>query len=322
MHGKGYGYNYGFYEINQKVIFVPYFSSNSLIDGIDIYIDGTLYNTEDIKIGGSIFGSGNASSSSGYSNVYVRKLGSADLPNKAISIQRANEVVLDNSVIELVGTTDRTNEYSDIKYSFNRIDLLKIKNGTRLLLQQNANLLKEFQSLVGEDGSEVAASVEISEDGTTVRNVDNRLYMIGNKNLNVTTNEAATAYGKGTGMTFFGMYTPYSNGSYAYGIYNMENNDEADAGDVIIGGSYVLGLHALNMDYEVDGFYTNYIDEAYTHVTAGYIEPTPPSSSHYIWAIGLDAINYSVTLTASKYASLGTHELKLLDFALLFLLVR
>ena len=37
--------------------------------------------------------------------------------------------------MELEGTTDRTNEYSDIEYSLNRIDELNIKNNTMLLLQ-------------------------------------------------------------------------------------------------------------------------------------------------------------------------------------------
>ena len=287
----------------------------SVTGGIDIDIDGSGYNDNTIAIQGSIFGSGNASSSSGESNIYISNLGTKTLPNKAISIQRANSVVISDSVIELVGTTDRTNEYSTIKYSLNRIKLLKIKNDTRLLLQENANLLEELQSLVDQDDEEVKASVTIDEDGNTTRNTNNRIYLLANKNLNVTTNEAATSYGKVSGMTFLGMYLAYDNGSYSYGIYDMENGEIADAGDVIIGGSYVLGLHPLNADTTVDGFYSNYIDDNYTKVSAAYIEPTPSNASHYMWAIGIDAINYSFSLTASKYASLGTYELSLIDFA-------
>ena len=288
------------------------FTFISVTQGITIQIDGTDYANRNFYLNGSIFGSGNASSSSGESKIYVKNLGTREHPNRAISIQRANLVDIDSSTIELVGTTDRTNEYSDILYSLNRIDHLIIRNNTTLLLQRNANLLQKFESLT-EDGDK--AIVEISDDGTTNRNVDNRLYMIANRNLNVTTNEQATAYGEVLGMTFFGMYNSYGNGSYSYGIYNMENNDSADAGDVIMGGSYVLGLHALNMDYYEDGFYTNYIDDDYTKVTTGYIIPTPESANYYMWTIGMDAINYSFTLTASKYASLGTYELSLIDFS-------
>lgn len=285
----------------------------SVTNGILLNINGADYGNN-LKINGSIFGSGNASSSSGSSYVYISNLGNRNNPNRAISIQRANMVSISNSCIELVGTTDRTNEYSSMKYSVNRVDLLKIKNNTTLLLQQNANLLKKLYSLVDVGGNELKASVTIN-NGVVNKNTDNRIYIIANKSLNVTTNEAATSYGEITGMTFLGMYSSYSAGSYIYGIYNMENGESADASDVIIGGSYILGLHAYDMNYRVDGFYTNYIDDAYTHVSTDYIEPTPPNSNYYIWSIGLDAINYSFNLTSSKYASLGTYELSLIDFA-------
>ena len=119
------------------------FEAISVTEAINIYIDGTGYIANDHKflMNGSIFGSGNASSSSGTSDILIKNLGTRDAPSKNISIQRANTVVLDNTVIELVGTTDRTNDYSSIKYSFNRIDLLTIKNNTMLMLKQNANLL-------------------------------------------------------------------------------------------------------------------------------------------------------------------------------------
>lgn len=296
------------------------YSFISVTGAIDININGDGYanNSHKFEISGSIFGSGNASSSSGTSNIYISNLGSRAAPSKNISIQRAERVIIDNSWIELVGTTDRTNEYSSIKYSFNRIDSLTIKNNSSLLLQQNANLLKEFNSMVDINGKEEKATVTIDEDTKTVtRNVDNRVYLIPNKNLNITTNEAATAYGKVSGMTFFGMYNSYANGSFSYGVYDSSFNygDSADAGDAIIGGSYVLGLHNINHDITKDGFYSNYLNDSYTEVTTAYIEPTPPDSNYYMWTIGIQAINYSFSLTASKYSSLGTYELSMRDFA-------
>ena len=296
------------------------FSFISVTGAIDIDIDGKGYlsNNQNFIISGSIFGSGNASSSSGTSDIYIANLGTRDHPSENISIQRANTVILDNTVMELEGTTDRTNEYSDIEYSLNRIDELNIKNNTMLLLQRNANLLQNFKSTVDVNGKEEIASVIIDDDTKTVtKNVDNRLYMLANRNLNVTTNEAATAYGEVTGMTFFGMYNKYGNGSFSYGLYDDEVNygDVGDAGDIIIGGSYVLGLHKLNHDITVDGFYSNYIDDSYTEISTAYIEPTPPDSNYYMWTIGISAINYNFTMTASKYSSLGTYELSMRDFA-------
>lgn len=296
------------------------FSFISVTKGIDILIDGTGYETNNLEfvMSGSIFGSGNASSSSGTSTIYIRKLGTRENPNTSISIQRADLVTIDNSAIELVGTTDRTNEYSSIKYSLNRITKLKIKNSATLLLRENANMLQSFYSLVDIDGEEVKSEVIIDDESKTVtRNVDNRLYMLAGKNLNVTTNETATSYGVVSGMTFLGMYQRYSSGSYVYGMYSdgMSYGSSATAGDVITGGSYVLGLHSINHDITVDGYYTNYIDDEYTVLTTAYVNPTPPDSNYYMWTIGTASINYSFNLTASKYSSLGTYELSMKDFS-------
>ena len=292
----------------------------SVTGGINVEINGNGYidNSHQFVINGSIFGSGNASSSSGESIVHITDLGTADKPNQSISIQRANELVIKSSVIELSGATDRTNEYSDIMYSFNMIDKLSILNNTTLLLQHNANMLKEFYSGIEDsNGNITAATVDIDDDTKKVtKNVNNRLYMKANQNLNVTINQGATAYGKVTGMTFFGMYSS-SNGSYRYGLYDdsISYGDTGDAGLAIVGGSYVLGLHSVNHDIKKDGFYSNYLSDDYTEISTKYIDPTPIGDTGYRWVIGLSAINYNITLTASKYSSLGTYELQMIDFA-------
>ncbi len=292
----------------------------SVTRGIDVTIDGTGYisNNHDFIMNGSVFGSGNASSSSGTSNITIKNLGSREAPNKSISVQRANNLIIDHSVIELEGTTDRTNEYSDIFYSFNIIDKLIIKNDTVLLLQHNANLLKELYSGVDSNNTLVPATVEIDDENESVtKNVDNRIYMLPGQNLNVTINQAATAYGKVTGMTFFGMYTGYDNGTYRYGLYDddLDYGDTGNAGLEIVGGSYVIGLHSVNHDITKDGFYSNYLNDDYTEITVAYIDPSTIGETGYRWIIGFEAINYEFTLNASKYSSLGTYELQLIDFA-------
>ncbi len=292
----------------------------SVTQGIDVNINGTGYNDNnlDFIINGSIFGSGNASSSSGESNIYIKNLGTLEKPNKSISIQRANYLEIDSSVIELSGTTDRTNEYSDILYSFNMIDKMVIKNGTTLLLMHNANMLKELYSGVDSGGTLVPAVVDIDDENKTItKNVDNRIYMKPGQNLNVTINQAATAYGKVTGMTFFGMYSQYENGHYNFGLYdkNVNYGDAGSASMMVVGGSYVIGLHSVNHDITKDGFYSNYLDEEFTEVSTAYIDPSEIGETGYRWIIGFEAINYSFTLNASKYSSLGTNELQLIDFA-------
>lgn len=289
------------------------FSAISVTKGIDILIDGTGYDDFIFGISGSIFGSGNASSSAGYSNITIRKLGNKNKPNTAISIQRTDTLIIDDSTIELTGTTDRTDEYHpENLFSLNRIKCMKLKNGTYLLLNENANMLERFESLVDINGTETKAEVKIDKENNTIeKNVDNRLYMKVNRALNVSLDQQALSYGIVYGMTFLGMYQKYSNGAFVYGMYDSKYNsgDEANEGLVLNGNTSVVGLHALNHDITVDGYYTNFIDEAFTELTTDYINPTPPTGQFYIWSIGTQAINYSISLTASRYSSLGTRNL-------------
>lgn len=295
----------------------------SVVGSINVNIDGTGYVDSGnlFKLSGSIFGSGNASSSSGTSNISIKKLGVQSDPSRNISIQRTNKLTIDNSYIELAGIEDRTNDFSTIKYSFNQIDQLIVKNGTTLLLRKNANLLKEFYSGVDVNGELVPATVSIDDSTKTVtKNVDNRIYMLPYNNLNITTTQDATSYGKVTGMTFFGMYNASSDGTLSYGLYNYNYDygytyqSGTGAKDMIIGSSYVLGLHHTDHDITVDGFYTNVFNEGMTEIITEYIEPSPPAANFYRWMIGMQTINYTVDLTASKYSSLGTYNLAMLDF--------
>lgn len=296
------------------------FDFNSVVGSIDVYIDGTGYVDagDAFTISGSIFGSGNASSSSGTSNITIKKLGTKQNPSRNISIQRTNKLIIDNSYIELKGIEDRTNDFSTIKYSFNQIDDMIIKNNTTLYLRKNANLLKKFTSGVDDsNGNLVAAKVTINDDTKTVtKNVDNRIYMLPYNNLNITTTQDATSYGKVTGMTFYGMYNVSSDGTISCGLYDSgySYGSATGAKDLIIGSSYVLGLHHDNHDITVDGFYTNVFNDEMTSIITEYIEPTPPSSNFYRWIIGMQTVNYIVDLTASKYSSLGTYNLTMLDF--------
>lgn len=297
------------------------FNFYSVTEGINILIDGSGYdrNNHSFIFTGSIFGSGDASSSRGTSNIYIKNLGSKANPSKNVSVQRANTLTIDNSYIELSGTTDRTNEYSTYKYSFNRIDELIFKNNSVLLLRQNANLLKKFISGVDVNGKLEDAKVELDDNGNIIKkNVDNRVYLAPNEALNISTNEANTAYGEVRGMSFMGMYNPNNSGNYTYGVYgsNVKNNDHSDAANLIIGSAYVMGLHKPNHNIKVDGFYSNYLDEDdnYSTVHTRYIDPTPKDSGYYMWLIGTKTIYYEFDMVASKYSSLGTHSLSMIDF--------
>ena len=284
----------------------------SVTQGINVNINGA--NRNQFTISGSIFGSGNASTAAGDSTVTIKNYGTFNDPKRNVSIQRTNLLVIDNSSIVLEGATDRENEYSDVLFTLSRIDELDLKNNSTLFLETGANLLKEFKSLTS-NGSLAAVQID-TEHGTVTKNVDNRVYMFADKKLNIAKNQSATDYGEVSGMSFFGMYKYNGNGTINTGIYNKYNYDDVlDWGGVFDNvSSYVLGLHKTNHDIEVDGFYTNYIDEETSKNKINYIEPIPPVGQMYMWTIGEGVIEYEVDLSASKYSTLGTTELSLRDF--------
>jgi len=160
------------------------YSFISVTDGIVVNIDGQDHST--LKIDGSIFGSGNASSTSGNSQINISKYGKEQNVNKNISIQRTNTLTIKNSHLELVGATDRTNEYSDVLYTLSRIDEMKLSNDSAIYLQTGANLLKKVTSSVIENDKEKLEIVEFdSESKQITQNVNNRIYMLEGKNLNI-----------------------------------------------------------------------------------------------------------------------------------------
>ena len=291
------------------------FSFISVTKAINITIDGsdhTNFNTE-----GSIFGSGNASSTSGVSTILIKNYGNLALPGRNISLQRANSITLDNTHISLSGATDRTNEYSNVYFSVSRVDHLKLSNNSTIYMSFGANLLKEYSSLVSATGTDLQTVTIDEETGETIRNVDNRIFMLEGKNLNIATNESVTAYGVVNGMSFLGLYTSKTNPATSTGLYHhsYNNGDDITNPGTFSYNSYVLAQHKTNHDITVDGFYTNKNIE--DKIKSEYVGVTPEEDLYYIWLVGeaLDVTSYEITLTASKYATLGTYELPLTGFS-------
>ena len=303
-------------EANESGSEIYDFSFISVTKGIDIQINANGH--EEFDIDGSIFGSGNASSTSGESKITIQNYGTADDPKSNISIQRTNLATISNSAIALAGATDRTNEYSDEYFTLSRVDVVNLKNNSTLYLNYGANLLTELNSLVDENGEEVKGYVTIDEEaGTVTQNVDNRIYMAEGKNLNIATNEQVTAYGQVHGMIFLGMFTNRMNPSTSTGLYNYnyKNGDEITNEGTFSSNSYAMAQHMDNHDTSIDGFYTNYNNEG--KIQMRYIETTPEDDVYYIWLVGeqMDVTTFEISLSASKYATLGTYELSLMGFS-------
>lgn len=293
------------------------FSYISVTEGTDIKINGNGHNI--FNINGSIFGSGNASSSSGPSYIELKNYGNTDEPKSNISLQRATRITLDNSAITLSGTTDRTNEYSTTAFSISRVDEVKLKNGSTLFLCTGANLLKKLVSVVDTNGEEKKSIVTVdSETGeVTEKNVDNRVYMLEGKNLNIATNEQVTAYGQVKGMIFFGIFTNKNNPATSTGLYykGYSNGDDIVNEGTFSLNSYILAQHTVNHNTSEDGFYTNFNNEG--KIKVDYIETTPADDVYYIWTVGekIDVTTFELDLVASKYATLGTYEMLLKGFS-------
>lgn len=285
---------------------------------IDILIDAKGY--DNFSILGSIFGSGNASSTSGKSYITIRNYGTPDKPQSNVSLQRTDCATIENSALSLSGTTDRTNEYSAVFFSISRVDQVKLKNNSTLFLCNGANLLKELDSVVDIDGNEEKGSVIINEDtGEVTKNVDNRIYMMEGKNLNVALNEKATIYGKVQGMFFFGLFTNRNNPATSTGLYHSSynNGDALTNAGTFVSNSYVIAEHLTNPEHDikVDGFYTNYNNE--NNIKVNYITPTPDEDVYYMWVAGekMDVKVFNIEMVASKYATLGTYDLALTEFS-------
>ena len=292
------------------------FSFISVTKGIDIQIDGNGH--DEFAIYGSIFGSGNASSTSGESYITIKNYGTADNPQSNISLQRANCATIINSAISLAGATDRTNEYSTTFFSISRVNEVKLVNNSILYLCNGANLLTKLSSVLLENGVETKGQVTINEEtGETVKNVDNRIYMIEGKNLNVATNEQVTTYGEVSGMFFFGLFSGANSPATTTGLYyhGYNNGDTITNEGLFIANSYVLGQHLVNHDIKVDGFYTNYNNDGI--IKTDYITPTPDNDVYYMWVAGenIKTTTFNVELSASKYITLGTAELLLQGFS-------
>ena len=290
----------------------------SVTVGIDIQINGNGH--DNFAILGSIFGSGNASSTSGTSYITIKNYGTLDKPQSNVSLQRADCATIINSALSLSGATDRTNEYSGTFFSISRITEIKLKNSSTLYLCNGANLLNKLYSLVDENGTETKGTVTINEEGgMATKNVDNRIYMLEGKNLNVALNEKATIYGQVQGMFFLGLFTNRNNPATSTGLYHngYNNGDEIVNAGTFVSNSYVMAEHLTNPEHDikVDGFYTNYNEEGI--IKTDYIKPTPDEDVYYMWLCGeeMEVKVFPIEMVASKYATLGTYELALSGFA-------
>lgn len=278
-------------------------ASHTGVTGVsNINIDSNGYGT--FAISQSIFGNGDNSNVTGDRNISIKNYGTSSLVKNILSVEKATHVIINNSTLHITGTTNTSNKYNTVKFAFNDIEHLKLANNSILYLDNGANLLKEYSSiLIDSDGKETLETVKIDSSTGTVgsdivtTNVDNKIYILQGSNLNIAQNEDVTIYGNVNGMTYLGMYTDSTN----------------PAGTITRTGTnnvYVLGKHKANHNTAIDGFYTNISDNAHIHITA-----TPKNANYYIWLIGTvpEGEQLETELTAYKYGTMDTAEVPLVN---------
>lgn len=332
IYGGGYSMSDNPDKWNEDAISVTNtITINVYGDNYDVSNNGTTY---ELNIGGSIFGSGNASNAASDGNITIKNYGTESKRKKLVSIQRSGTTNINNSVLIISGIKDSTSDYKETPFVFNKIADLQLQNNSILYLKNGTNRLSKFESL---DKNGNYATATIADDYKVTTTADNRLYMANGVNFNVCYGDPQKyEVGPVKGMTFFGIFTSMSEGENTdpdgiyKGIYDQSyvtggKIDSYTSREFI--RTYVYGEHTKTpseQDVTKDGFYTNMelLDEGYeygninaNHYSAtsytAYIDPTPKGDyQYYYWYAGPDQeiYTYDIELVASKFSTLGSYE--------------
>ena len=279
----------------------------SVVGNSNIRIDGKTY--MDFK--NNIYGTGNASKYTGTSNIIIENYGTQSSIQEIKSIQRASNLYIGNSYLEIDGKQDILSASNRATYSLNKIDSVTLYKASSLYVQSEFNLVKEFNSYVDKEKTQKA----------TQENTINRLYTLEALNLIIAKQETYAdeiqEYGDVNGLTFFGMYAfrhSGNNNKKIYDIYDPNTNSaKLGTGTVFIQGAYVQGNKKKEHNLNQDGFYSNILHNKTVFSNNETIIPYIEGDNYYDWVIGINMIEYNVALTASVYSRQSVADLKL-DF--------
>ena len=282
------------------------------------YIDSADKITLDMK--GSIYGSGNATTAKRNGIINIKNLGRNGNHVSLTSLQRAGEVNITDSYIQITGAKDSTSSEIAL-YVFNYIDNVNMIGSNELYLNSGANVTKAIHSL---DEDENPQRVTIVDGKITSQNGNNKIYMYQDRKLDIAITKlltgvnSAEARGIVDGMAFLGMYYSDEDGNIVKGMYDTtyETGDTLVEGDSIFSGygTFVTGFPLLgDADeefYKLDGYYTNYYDEETGLMTIDYVEPMD-KTGYYQWLVGVEVQDLYVALEATRYSTYGAVPLSL-----------
>ena len=265
-------------------------ASNPFVLGdSEVLIDQDEYGQ--FSIGKNILGDGNMCVTAGNKKIEIRNYMSSGVAKQLDSIQRATELKLISSSIELKGAKDSANLLPTADYSMSRIDKLILRAGSygsSLKLQKEVNLVRSLESL-NADGTSMDSSAVKGTFG-------NSIIIQQGKGFELRTNEDVSRPGYGT-VKGYTLLMRYDTG----------NNDIND-------GVYVLGGYDANSsDY---GFVFG--EDVYEIKESGKTElvnskgeiitPETDGKSWNNWRLGRRVDVRDITLTASDRPSQGKTE--------------
>lgn len=250
------------------------FGEATITGASNIYIDGAGYNMEHGKngnymiIGGSVYGSGTscAAGTTDHS-IIVRKYGNMTYPSMTRSlrsIQRASNLILDESNIDFTGQGDISSMDPTVEYGICNIETLYATNGNNMSLSKPMDMVKKLGSYTCADVYATTPSFTVNSY-TTPKNgivINNGGYLMVRYDfvVNAQTNETKKYYGELAG--YFYMREPgddagINNEGYIFarpkyiknnGYYWWEDNNHESPYDVFAGDGGFIDFDATEDD--------------------------------------------------------------------------
>lgn len=263
--------------------------SNVYLDGTGYSIGGDGTGQNSISIAGGVFGSGASCDAGEYRVVTLDNWGSRNedkvtVTGSLTSIQRADQVLLINSHVELAGQSDAANANQTANYSLNRIgdqgkkdqlgalgNSLVLKDGSTLVLDSASIEMANFKSVDHNDQAVTLNS--LASISNTIILTTGTVFRVSSTEHDNTRTEQEV-YGEVSGYTY--MIAGDTAEAYAYARVKDDNNNTGDGGFVGQGETKELDYTNVGTNYrywQLAGAHAGV--ERDTVLTAEKLDPAP-----------------------------------------------
>ena len=285
---------YGAGRIGEELDDVNY-NAIGVYGEIRINVDGQGYDASKFAVRGVMQGAGkglnyNHVSLAGEGNqntaiIDVKNMGSMEYIQLSTAIQRADQVYIEETYLELEGVQDAETvellESNYLGFTLYKIDSFTMYNTTQLYLRKNIGIIREVNSFKDRESNEKETVTFTNATYPKVQSGGkNRIYAVQENNLWFANTLQPWLQEDGTvdwsdinGVIFFGQYafdrdTP---GSVLYDIYHPEYSEDIDKKFYQVRATVYAKHKQPNHDVYEDGFYTNVGNDNYTDILSEYM---------------------------------------------------